>query len=175
MIINRTQDNDATGSDGYLTPLAWRESSPQPYHPPRYSDGKLICIIKRDIFNNLKSEYGHVCIIREDILVWSYRRSDGEWIAFGKDESGNIGKVYLCVKKHSMLWNNKDVRWDIVRLLGFRLESESNILEPNKGNFIVRFRFPHQMIELSMTNNRYNWFSALRNSNGEGPWDWALH
>lgn len=156
MIMNRNRDNDATGIDGYLTPLSWRDGMTwKAYDEPKYSKGQLIARINKNTFSQLRSWYQHVCMIYEDILIWIFQRNGIDWIAFGISKNSNdienrIGNVFLCVerKKDLTLWKEERVQLDIVKLLGYLFEKDDNIMVANFGDTICRWRFPLQMIEI---------------------------
>ncbi len=160
MILNRNQDNDATGSDGYLTPLSWREGKNwHPYEVPKYSIGKLITRIAMEEFNKLHDAYYHVCHLNEDILIWIFQRNGRDWIALGVTEDSNerVGKVILSVEKNLVYWEEERVQWDIMNLFGVRLELEDNVMVPNNERDICRWRFAAQMMQL-----KDDWFKTIR-------------
>eukprot|EP01040_Poterioochromonas_malhamensis_P004742 gene4742-5088_t len=150
MILNRNQDNDATGSDGYLTPLSWRCEGKNwhPYEVPKYSQGKVIARIAKEEFNKLHNPYHHVCLLNEDILIWIFQRNGRDWIALAKDSYERVGKVILSVEKNLGYWEEERVQWDIMNLLGVRLEIEDNVMVPNNERNICHWRFSRQIMQL---------------------------
>ncbi len=162
MIMNRNHDNDSTGVDGCLTPLSWRDGITwTAYDQPKYSKGQLIARIKKEQFNRMRNKYSHVCLINEDILIWIFQRNDSDWIAFGtsKDFETKVGNIFLCVEKDLLLWQEERVHSDIIKILGFLLGKEENMMPPDDGPFICRWRFPLQMMEI-----KDYWLKAIHES-----------